>query len=139
MKYLIKYRMFESNIDVIWYHGTDENFTEFREPNERNRNVSKLGIWFSNDKGFAESFGEIVMKAKLNFNKPYVISLEKWNDIRSEYYDDSVYFVKLREKLMNKGYDAFFVKGKDDVFAGTKVNTPDVVAVFLKSQIEIIL
>ena len=122
----------------IWYHGTDEKFTDFKEPNEKNRNVSKLGIWFTNDEGFAESFGPIVMKVKLNFTKPYTISLEKWNDIRSEYFDDSIYFIKLREKLIKKGYDSFFVKGQDDTFAGTKVNTPDVVAVLYKSQIEII-
>ena len=44
----------------------------------------------------------------------------------------------LRKKLIKEGYDAFYVKGEDDLFAGEKVRTPDVIAVFSKNQIEII-
>ena len=138
MRYLKKYKVFENVNTEIWYHGTDEVFTEFREPDDKNRNVSKLGIWFTNDEGFAESFGGVIIKAKLNFSNPRIISLENWNEIRSHYYDDSFYFSELREKLIAKGYDAWYVNGKEDTLGGFKVNTPDVVAVFYKSQVEII-
>ena len=139
MKYLKNYKVFENiNPEVIWYHGTDTVFTEFKEPDDKNRNVSKLGIWFTNDEGFAESFGGVIIKAKLTYNNPRIITLENWNEIRSHYYDDSIYFSDLRKKLMSKGYDAWYVKGEDDTLGGYKVTTPDVVAVFHKSQIEII-
>jgi hypothetical protein len=138
MKYILSYKLFENIDPEIWYHGTDETFTEFNEPDERTRPAAKLGIWFSNDSEFTELFGSKIIKAKLTFINPYKISLEEWNDMRSDHHDDPIYFSNLRNKLIEQGYDSFFVNGQEDTLGGAKVSTPDVIAVFYKSQIKII-
>jgi hypothetical protein len=122
----------------LWYHGTDADFSQFREPDDTTKPTSKLGIWFTDDKEYTEYFGNKVITAKLTYNNPYIISLKKWNDIRDTHAKDAIYFHNLREKIIKAGYDAFYVKGEDDSFAGMKVSTPDVIAVFFKTQIEII-
>lgn len=138
MKYILSYKLFENNESEIWYHGTDEDFTEFREPDEKTKPTSKLGIWFTNIEDFTEYFGAKIVKAKLNYKNPCYVTLEQWDDIRRDHAKDVVYFDDLRKRLIKKGYDSFYVRGQDDTFAGTKVNTPDVIAVFYKEQIEII-
>ena len=135
MKYL---KLFEEMNTKLWYHGTDADFTEFREPDDTTKPTSKLGIWFTDDKEYTEYFGNKVITAKLTYNNPYIISLKKWNNIRDTHAKDAIYFHNLREKIIKAGYDAFYVKGEDDLFASIKVSIPDVIAVFFKNQIEII-
>lgn len=138
MKYILKYKLFENLESKVWYHGTDETFTEFKEPDDMSRPVSKLGIWFTDDMEFSEMFGSKVIKAKLSYSKPCYITTKQWNDIRSEHAKDIYYFSDLREKLIKKGYDAFYIRGENDTLGKLLVTTHDVVAVFYKSQIEII-
>jgi hypothetical protein len=135
MKYL---KLFEELNHELWYHGTDAEFSEFNEPDDMTKPTSKLGIWFTDDKEYTQYFGSKVITATLTYNNPYIISLKKWNDMRNKYAKNVIYFDNLREKLIREGYDAFYIKGEDDLFAGEKVRTPDVIAVFFKKQIEII-
>lgn len=135
MKYL---KLFEELDTKLWYHGTDADFSEFREPNDKTAPTSKLGIWFTEDKEYTEYFGSKVITAKLTYNNPYIISLKRWDAMRVAHSKDAIYFNNLREKLIREGYDSFYVKGEDDLFAGVKVRTPDVIAVFFKRQIKII-
>ena len=135
MKYL---KLFEELDTKLWYHGTDAEFTEFKEPDDKTAPTSKLGIWFTEDKDYTEYFGKRIITAKLTYNNPYIISLKKWDAMRVAHAKDVIYFNNLREKLIKEGYDAFYVKGEDDLFAGIKIRTPDVIAVFFKNQIQII-
>jgi hypothetical protein len=135
MKYL---KLFEELNKEIWYHGTGTKFFEFDEPNNLSKPTSKLGIWFSKDKDFSEIFGKHIISVKLYYHNPYIISLSKWDDIRMKHAKNANYFLNLRKKLIDEGYDAFYVKGKKDIFAGQKVETPDVIAVFYSNQIQII-
>jgi hypothetical protein len=135
MKYL---KLFELFNDENWYHGSDNIFTEFKEPNEMTRPTAVLGIWFTKDINFAENFGEHIIKVKLSYNKPYKISLEKWNEMRDNHAKDKIYFNNLRNNLIRKGYDSFYVIGADEKFGKYTVNTPDVIAIFHKNQIQII-
>jgi len=135
MKYL---KLFEELSEEIWYHGTDAEFLEFNEPSNITKPTSKLGIWFSKEKDFSNIFGKNIISVKLNYHNPYIISLNKWDDMRMKHAKNANYFINLRKKLIEKGYDAFYIKGKKDIFAGQNVKTPDVIAVFYSNQIQII-
>ena len=124
--------------DELWYHGTDAEFSEFNEPDDKTKPTSKLGIWFAKDKDYAEYFGDKIINAELKYSKPYIISLNEWDDMRMEHAKDANYFNNLRQNLISQGYDAFYVTGKVDRFAGIYVEIPDNIAVFYKNQIEII-
>ena len=135
MKYL---KLFEELNGEVWYHGTDAEFSEFNEPDDTTKPTSKLGIWFTKDKEYTEYFGNRIISAKLTYNKPYIISANRWDSMRMEHAKDANYFNNLRQKLISEGYDAFYITGKIDRFADINVKIPDTIAVFYKNQIQII-
>jgi hypothetical protein len=135
MKYL---KLFEELNDELWYHGTDAQFSEFNEPDDTTKPTSKLGIWFTKDKDYTEYFGNRQIVAKLSYKKPYIISANKWDDMRMSHAKDANWFNNLRQKLISEGYDAFYIVGKIDKFADVNVSIPDTIAVFYKNQIQII-
>lgn len=135
MKYL---KLFEELNEELWYHGTDAEFSEFNEPNDKTAPTSKLGIWFTKDKDYTEYFGKRQIVAKLTYNKPYVISYDRWDAMRMSHAKDAIYFNNLRQKLISEGYDAFYILGKVDKFADINLKIADTIAVFFKNQIQII-
>jgi hypothetical protein len=128
----------EGKYEEVWYHGTDAEFSEFNEPDNVTKPTSKLGIWFTKDKDYTEMFGKRQITAKLTYNKPYIISYDKWDAMRMSHTKDANWFNNLRQKLISEGYDAFYIAGKVDKFAGMNVKIPDTIAVFYKNQIQII-
>lgn len=135
MRNILSYKMFEEISNDYWYHGSDSKFDEFKEIGEHTKPTSKFGYWFSKTEGFAKNFGEIIYKFKLDYNNPYRISFDKWDEMRMEYHDNAKYFENLRNKLIKEGYDSFLIEGKKEIFAGVVMDIPDVIAVFEKSQI----
>lgn len=135
MKYL---KLFEELNDEIWYHATDAEFSEFNEPNDKTKPTSKLGIWFTKDKNYIEMFGKNQIAAKLSYNKPYIISYDRWDAMRMAHAKDANYFNNLRQRLISEGYDSFYIKGKIDKFADINLEIPDTIAVFYKTQISIV-
>jgi hypothetical protein len=128
----------EGKNEEVWYHGTDAEFSEFKEPDDKTAPTSKLGIWFTKDKEYTEMFGKRQIAAKLTYNKPYVISYDRWDAMRMSHAKDANYFNNLRQDLISKGYDAFYIKGKIDKFADINLKIDDTIAVFYKNQIQII-
>jgi hypothetical protein len=125
--------------EEVWYHGTDAEFSEFKEPNDTTKPTSKLGIWFTKDKDYTQYFGNKIISAKLTYKNPYIISSNKWDAIRISHAKDVNYFNNLRLKLISDGYDAFYITGKIDRFADIDVKIPDIIAVFYTNQIQIII
>ena len=137
MKYLSTYKLFESTESTKWYHGTNNKFEKFNEPD--GNGSRSLGIWATDDKELAEMFGEHVIEVELDYKKPFVITTKKWNDIRDEHATDTTYFLKWKDDLIKKGYDALFVKENTwTASSGIVFKDPNIVAVFSANQIRII-
>jgi hypothetical protein len=110
------------------YHGTDSSFDKFDI--SQSKAMGKFGIWFTEDKSFAEMFGMNVKTANIDLKKPFVITGKKWNDIRGKHAKDAEWFANWKQQLISKGHDGLKVLGSQEKFAGTLVNNPTIYAVF---------
>ncbi len=121
----------------IWYHGSDYKFDTFE--NFQSSGPSALGIFVTDDKSFAEMFGENVYTVNIRYSKPYKISMDKWDSIRSEHAKDTTYFKNLRNYLVNKGYDSIIIDERENKFSsGMIIRDGKIVILFDKSQINIV-
>jgi hypothetical protein len=128
MKHL---RLFEQySNENIYYHGTDSDtyITQF-ESREKSNRSSRLGIFFSSDKSFAEMFGEYVYPYKLELKNPKKLTQDYWWEIRDVNNSNS-WFDSYRQRLIENGYDSIIVE-KDEYFS-------DVVIAFYPEQIKTI-
>lgn len=120
-----------------WYHGSDYKFDSFE--NFQSSGPSALGIFVTDDKSFAEMFGEYVYEVSIRYSKPYKISMDKWFDIRGEHAKDTIYFRNMRNNLISKGYDSLFIKERETKLSdNTTVRDGNIVVLFDKSQIDVI-
>src|SRR5690606_28677249 len=106
----------------------DSNIKKFELRGTKGSSV--MGIWVTDDVGFAEMFGEHVIETKIYVKNPYFITQDKWDDIRSDHATDASYFKKWRDNLIEKGHDALYVKERIQKFAGHDVRDPNIVCVF---------
>ena len=115
----------EKGEPLVVYHGTDAEFTEFDlslvgTGSFTGNPISKAGIWFSPDKGYAESYtgeeGEI-MPVFLSINKPYItsfnelnIKLQKEGEINLDEERTKLFINKIK-----KSHDSLIIKKGDEV------------------------
>lgn len=125
----------ESEKNNSWYHGSDYKFSSFE--NFESSGPSALGIFVSDSEDFAKLFGEYVYNVKIKSNNPYKISADKWDKIRLKHAKDTEYFKNLKKELQKKGYDSLEISERNSTFANVNVRDPKIVALFDKSQIEI--
>lgn len=134
MKHLTDYKLFESEpVDQKWYHGTDHEFDTF-ENRPDVKGPSAVGIWATDGKDLAEMFGEHVYEVEVSYKKPYEIDMDEWNEIRTDHAGDTAYFKQWKQELIDKGYDALFVKEND--WEAHNFKDPNMVAVFNTNQIK---
>jgi hypothetical protein len=126
----------EQALNETWYHGSEYKFDSFE--NFQSSGPSALGIFVTDDKSFAEMFGEYVYEVNIRYSNPYEISYDKWDDIRSKHAKDTNYFRNMRNNLISKGYDCLFIKERETTFGGTTFMDGNIVVLFDKSQIDIV-
>jgi hypothetical protein len=98
---------------------------------------SAFGIWFADDAELAKMFGENIMKCKLTYENPKVITMDEWDAIRMEHTKDTEFFKNWKAKLISQGYDALFIKERLQKFDGHTVRDGNMVAVFDQDDAEI--
>ena len=126
----------KENPKTIYYHGTDENIEVFDIAKSKKWN--KFGIFFTSNKELAETFGGDVKAVHLKISNPKTITQVQWNNIRDLHAKDSEWFAQWKSKLINEGYDSLKVKESKEMFGGSEVVNPEIIAVFSNNQIEII-
>lgn len=125
-------KTFENYTKKIWYHGSDYIFDTFDR--YESKGPSALGIFVTDDIGLAELFGNNIYKCIITNNNPYKITMSKWNDIRSNYHNNTDYFKKLRNDLIKKGYDSVYITGER---WNDEYTEPNIVVLFNTTNIQI--
>ncbi len=110
------------------YHGTDTDFHVYDIT--KSQKMGKFGIWFTEDKEFAEMFGSIVKEANIELNNPKVITAEQWNNIRDEHAKDDNWFNEWKKQLISKGHDGLKVLGGEENVGRHVVKNPTIYAVW---------
>ena len=110
------------------YHGTDDEFEDYVM--SKAKRMGKFGIWFTEDKSFAEQFGMHVKTANIDLKNPYTITAEKWDAIRGAHARDENWFANWKQKLINNGHDGLKVLGGKMKFGNSEVMNPTIYAVF---------
>lgn len=75
---------------------------------------------------------------KVSIKNPYYITMDKQDDIREKHAKDTSYFIKMRNDLIDKGYDSLFVKERFTKISNWDVRDPNIIAVFNIEDVEIL-
>ena len=127
---------FNEFIKNTQYHGSDYKFDSFQK--YQSKGPSALGIFVTDDKDLANMFGENIYKVKVSIKNPYYITMDKQDDIRGKHAKDTSYFIKMRNDLIDKGYDSLFVKERFTKISHWDVRDPNIIAVFNIEDVEIL-
>jgi len=120
-----------------WYHGSKFEFESFDD--FKTKGPSALGIFATSDKTLAEIFGDYVYEVELNVKNLYKITMDYWDDIRGEHWNNTSYFENMRTRLMGKGYDGVYIGSRSFTTTGDLVfKDGAMIVVFDKKDINII-
>lgn len=126
----------KKNDSIKWYHGSDHKFTTFNSDFLKSSRSSVMGIFATDDKSFAEMFGENVYEVKVTYNNPKTITHDKWYKVRGN--TDTQYFLNWRNELIADGYDSLFVKESTTALGKVNLRNPNIIIIFDPKHIEII-
>lgn len=133
----VKNYLKENTENDIWYHGSDHKFTEFEK--YKLSGSSSLGIFVTEDRNLAELFGEYIYATRIKIKNPYQMTMDEWDDVRSEHAKDTVFFTKMRESLIKNGYDGILINSRTwKASSGIEFNDGKIAVVFDKNNIEML-
>jgi GNAT superfamily N-acetyltransferase len=121
----------ESGNPLRLYHGTADDFSEFRHghPNKKDAGWLGRGFYFTNSPAMANSYAmlkpgkaENVMPVHLSLKNPFYATMEHKTALKNALMDDPYAAEEFRNKLMEAGHDGVILD------YGTKDNVREYVA-----------
>lgn len=116
------YNIHENILQIVGYHGTNNNFDKFTLDNFGTNDFGYLGkgIYLTNDMDMAQSYADgeegRLLKVKAVINNPYIITDWKYSyhpeKLRQQL--DCRNAKQINNKLLEQGYDSVMLKYTDD-------------------------
>lgn len=136
MKYLSPYKLFESGVSDIWYHGSDKKFAEFSTGNNKTYQEFDVYSWFfTQDIDYTERYGKYLYAVELSISKTFDTRIKKHMNIFLDQLKDwGISKDKTEEILEEQFYKGLPYWTCGDAFYTAKAHGFD--SIFIEEELE---